>query len=139
MAENGKSAPRDVGAADFPDRGSVGSRAHIRQTLEQARATLAAAHGRLGLSEATLHRAGARAAASDRAVQESLALRAQLRASVTAYVHRLRADAVPPERMVVLVKEAVLEATPPELDLAQGRALVEDAVRWSIDAYYGAG
>ena len=32
----------------------------------------------------------------------------------------------------------VLEATPPELDIAQGRALMEEVVSWCIDAYYGA-
>ena len=138
MAEDGASIPRDVVAADSSERGSVGSRAHVRQTLERAHATLAAARGRLGDSDATLERAGDRTAASERAVQESLALRTQLHASVTAYVRGLKADAIPPERMLALVKSTVLEATPPELDVAQGRALMEDAVRWSIDAYYGA-
>jgi hypothetical protein len=38
----------------------------------------------------------------------------------------------------VLVKSAVREAAPPDLDPYEARELVEDVVRWSIEAYYHA-
>lgn len=43
------------------------------------------------------------------------------------------------ELLIVMTRNGyVLEATPPELDIAQGRALMEEVVSWCIDAYYGA-
>jgi hypothetical protein len=65
-------------------------------------------------------------------------VRDAVRRSVVALAHRLRADAVPPERMLVLVKSAVERTVPPGLDLLARRALVADAVRWSVAAYYAA-
>ena len=72
------------------------------------------------------------AAPADEAVRDAV------RRSVVALAHRLRADAVPPERMLVLVKSAVERTVPPGLDLLARRALVADAVRWSVAAYYAA-
>ena len=57
---------------------------------------------------------------------------------MTAYVRHLKADGLPPERMLVLVKTAFREAAPPELDPVDARALMEDVVRWSVEAYYDA-
>jgi hypothetical protein len=53
-------------------------------------------------------------------------------------VRHLKAEGLPAERMLVLVKTAVREATPPELDVYEARELMEDVVRWSVDAYYHA-
>jgi hypothetical protein len=72
------------------------------------------------------------------AILVSVALRAELRASVTAYVRRLRADGEPPQRMLVLVKETLADAFPSELDPTERRVLQADVIRWSIDAYYQA-
>lgn len=63
-------------------------------------------------------------------------LQAQLRTSVTAYVQRLHTDGMSPEQTVVQVKRTVQEATSAELDPAEARALMEDVVRWTVDAYY---
>ena len=48
----------------------------------------------------------------------------------------LRADAVPPERMLVLVKAAAQRAAPATLDPLERGELVSDAVRWGVAAYY---
>jgi hypothetical protein len=126
-------APDDGGASDV-----VGSRAHIRTTLERARQAIRSARELTANSQSLLTRAASLVGASGRAVQDSVALRAQLRASVTAYVCHLRGDGVPAERMLVLVKSAVREATPPELDVWEACELMEDVVRWSVEAYYDA-
>nr|ASV46937.1 hypothetical protein [uncultured bacterium] len=121
-----------------PERIPLGSRDHIRETVARARAAARVARERTAHSREVLARADAVADASERAVEASLALRAQLRASVTAYVRHLRADGAPPERMLVLVKAAVSESAPPELDPVEAHALMEDVVRWSVEAYYHA-
>ena len=118
--------------------GGLGSRAHIRQTLERARSAIRESRERASTSRSLLARAEALADASGRVLQESLAIRAQLRASVTAYVRHLKDDGIPSERVVVLVKTAVRDAAPPELDAWDARDLMEDVVRWSIEAYYHA-
>jgi hypothetical protein len=110
--------PSRYGAA-----GALGSREHVCETLQRARAP-----GTVG-----------RPASLARGAQDALALRAQLRASVSAYVRHLRDGGVPSERMVIDVKAAVREATPPELDAYEARDLMEDVVRWSVEAYYHVG
>lgn len=52
------------------------------------------------------------------------------------YVRGLAERGVPPERMLVLVKAAVREGTPAELDTHTARALLDAAVRRSIAAFY---
>jgi hypothetical protein len=116
----------------------LGSRAYIAQTLERARATIRASRALKGRSYSLLARAVSLVGASERMVQESDALRAQLRASVAAYARRLKAEGQPPERMLVLVKTAVRDAVPPEFDAVEVRELLEDVVRWSVEAYYDA-
>jgi len=63
-------------------------------------------------------------------------LRESLRDSVADYVSVLRRINVPPERAIVLVKTAVVES-----DLVPDkhhRQVIEEAVRWAVDAYYAA-
>jgi hypothetical protein len=126
------------GTASSPLESGIGSRTHIRQTLDRSRLAIKAARERTRSSSSLLARSEALVGASAILVQASLAIRAELRASVTAYARHLRTDGVPPERMLVLVKSAVREATPAELDAVEARDLMEDVVRWSIDAYYHA-
>lgn len=64
------------------------------------------------------------------------ALRDQLRDSVATYTTVLRGDRVLPERVIVLMKSAVGESD--ALRDQYHRALVEDVVRWAVDAYYAA-
>jgi hypothetical protein len=68
--------------------------------------------------------------------QDGAIPKGEARAAVDAFAARLRADGVPPERMLVLVKAAVRDSAPGVLDQAQLHALTEDVVRWSIEAYY---
>jgi hypothetical protein len=77
-----------------------------------------------------------RASAQSKSLAEATAIRAQLRASLTGYVRRLAAEGLPAERMLVLVKRAVRDALPSQADPDQARLLLEDVVRWSIEAYF---
>ena len=63
--------------------------------------------------------------------------RSQMRAEIQSYVRSLRADGVPPERAIVLLKGAL------QVGLRGGRsdesvadALLHDGVEWCINAYY---
>jgi hypothetical protein len=63
-------------------------------------------------------------------------VRESVRDSVAAYVSVLRRIDVPPERAIVLVKSVVLES-----DLVPDRhhrQVIQEAVRWAVDAYYAA-
>ena len=62
--------------------------------------------------------------------------RREAREAVTEFAARLRADGEPPERVLVVIKAAVRDATPGVLDAMQLHALTDDVVRWSIEAYY---
>ena len=117
---------------------SLRSSAQLRAALERARQTIRESHDRAPHSRSVLARPQALVGASERLRQQALALRAQLQASVTAYARDLRADGVPCEGMLVLVKSTVREATGPELHPAEASELMEDLVRWSIEAYYEA-
>ena len=83
-------------------------------------------------------RADALVRMADAARSQGAAIRAELRPSVIAFVRRLRDDGVPPEAMLVEVKAVLRDALPAELEPRDAQALVDDAVRWSIDAYYDA-
>ena len=116
----------------------LGSCDHVRATLIRARPAICAARARTQTSRTVLARAEALVGASAELVQASLALHAELRASITACVRRLHADGLPAERVLVRVKAAVREAMPSELEPSEARDLMEDAVRWTIEAYYRA-
>ena len=77
-----------------------------------------------------------RASAETRSPAEAAAIRAQLRASFTGYVRQLAGEGLPAERMLVLVKRVVRDALPFRTDPEQARLLIEDVVRWSIEAYF---
>jgi len=69
-----------------------------------------------------------------RAVAQTL--REQLRESVQTYALELRRDDVLPERLIVLMKTAVGESD--AVRDKNHRAVLEDVVRWAVDAYYAA-
>ena len=71
-----------------------------------------------------------------RSTRSSIGLQAELRAAVTSYARQLRSDGVPCERVLVQVKAAVRAATPPDVYAFEMRGLVDDVVRWCVDAYY---
>lgn len=68
--------------------------------------------------------------------KDAVAMRAQLRASLTDYTRRLAADGLPAERVLVMVKAAVRGALPPRGDPDRASELMADVVRWMIAAYY---
>jgi hypothetical protein len=51
---------------------------------------------------------------------------------------RLRRDGEPPERMLVVVKDAARAATPPGVDPPAARHLMAHAVRRAIQSYFAA-
>jgi sulfur carrier protein ThiS len=67
---------------------------------------------------------------------EAARLRESLRESVAAYAAALRKTDIPPERAIVLVKSAVVESD--SYPDKHHRQVVEEAVRWAVDAYYAA-
>lgn len=69
----------------------------------------------------------------DRTSDDHRALRALARAAATAYVRRLKAEGLTPERMLVLVKAATTGHGFPGHG---ARELSDDIVRWSIEAYF---
>jgi hypothetical protein len=121
------------GAAGVP-----GTRAHLQETIERVRRALDASERGQAQTRALFGRAEELAGESGRLVRESAALRSQLRDSATAYARHLHDDGLPSERMLVLVKAAVREATPSQLDPFEARELMDEIVRWSIEAYYAA-
>ena len=70
-------------------------------------------------------------------VAASRDLREQLRHVVTSYVSLLRLDGTPPERVIVQVKTAVESSALP-LEPSRRRQVMEEVVRWAVDAYYAA-
>ena len=139
MAEQQHGVPVVAAGDDGPaQEGALGSRTHVRRTLARAEGAMQLAHERVATSRSPLAWASTLVSGSSSLVQASTALRAELRTSVTAYVRHLRDEGVPPERMLVLVKSTLRESTPADLDALEARALMEDVVRWSVDAYYEA-
>jgi hypothetical protein len=73
--------------------------------------------------------------ARDQTGNDLIALRAMARAAATAYARQLKAEGLPPERMLVLVKEATSYQGFPGFGAQE---LTNDIVRWSIEAYFDA-
>lgn len=67
-------------------------------------------------------------------------LRRGMRQAITSYAEALRADGVPPERAIVLLKSALKDGlgTCNAPGDATAEQLLHDGVDWAIDAYYGA-
>ena len=63
---------------------------------------------------------------------------AQLRTAVSSYARALRGEGAPAERMLILVKTTVVEASVGRFDGDAKRELMDLVVRWSIEAYYHA-
>ncbi len=69
---------------------------------------------------------------------QSLAIRDRLRETVAALAALERAKGVPPEKMLTLLKDMVNDAEAEKLDVSVARLLMDDVVRWGIEAYYAA-
>lgn len=140
MEHQGERTPHEPPptAVGRPAADGLGTRAHVQHTLERARAAVAASGERAQSSEQLIARAELLVGESEALRRHSSAFRAQLRASVSAYVRHLRDAGTPSERMVVLVKGAVRDFAPRDLEATEARALMDDVVRWSIEAYFHA-
>ena len=132
---SGTSMPAAPARADTePDR--------LRRAV--TRAAAAATRARLLCVQNTVvrARAGELLEATEAARRETQASREALREAVRAYASALRADGARPERMLVAVKEAVGADSAPVRagsETADGaRTVMDDAVRWSIEAYFTA-
>lgn len=64
------------------------------------------------------------------------ATRELIRESLERYVQLMKVIGTPPERMLRLVKDAVAEHVPHPEREKETHALLENAVTWSIEAYY---
>ncbi|AHG89774.1 hypothetical protein J421_2237 [Gemmatirosa kalamazoonensis] len=91
--------------------GGIGMRDQISATIARARAAIRLSRERAERSRAIVDVSGFVVEEAQRATDASRRIRAELRESVVAYVRDLRAQGVPSERMLVLVKAAVREAT----------------------------
>lgn len=119
-------------SADPGNGAPVGSPEHLRSTVERAVATMDRAIG-LWLARDPAPWLADHASARRNSTEDVRALRAMVRASATAYARRLRQSGVTPERMVVLVKEAVGQLGSHGLATQE---VTSDLVLWSIEAYF---
>ncbi|AHG91910.1 hypothetical protein J421_4373 [Gemmatirosa kalamazoonensis] len=126
-----------LGAERVPTTGRPApiSSAHLHDTLARFAATMAAtATPPRGTDLRGRARTFIDAAAGRRVPTPTT--RREARDVVAAYAAQLRADGTPPERMLIVLKAAVRDATPGVLDQAQLHALTADVVRWSIEGFY---
>ncbi len=109
------------------------------QLMRRAIRAVAAAHAVVARSyELIAQRSVADVPAGTGGYPDANAQRAVLRATVDDYVGHLRDAGKPPERALVQLKLVLKETPTHELKAAQRDRLVEDIVRWGIEAYYRA-
>ncbi len=76
--------------------------------------------------------------AGDATHAELTTARGHLHDAVGVLAARLRRDGLPPQRMLVVVKDAVRAAAPAGGEALAVRDVMGDAVRWGIAAYFAA-
>lgn len=142
MEDGARLGPHDATSDGAAPGGQPVDATARRATLERARAAIRASVAMQARNAANLGYAAGLAADAARLRERSAAGRAEqaeLRGAMGDYVRRLRADGVPPQSMLVLVKEALRESTPAGLAALEAReALTAEVVRWSVEAYYDA-
>jgi len=149
MSESQQSARRD--GAGFGDSGSDSTSAGLapdarkpavlsHAEVEELRRRAADARERtkelIGQYLRACARMNAALARHREAVSAREDSRAALSASVARYALVLRALGEPPERTLVLIKNAFNEAAPHQDE--DNRAALEDIVKWIVTAYYAA-
>lgn len=131
-------SPNDASARtsrEFPELMPASEREALRERSEQARAAAAEALAHL---TALFLRSRSQFDALARNREGIDATRSMLRESVERYAVLLRTLQTPPERVIRLVKETVAEQIMhPQLHDETG-PLMDEVVKWSIQAYYGA-
>jgi hypothetical protein len=125
-----------------PDRSrsSVDSLAGAASTLlRQAAVIIAESRAQTQRSEIILHQSREHVAWSTMLIEASIALRDELRGTIAALVCAERASGVPPERMLAMLKGLALDAVDASaMTGTDARSLIDDVVRWGIEAYYAA-
>ena len=133
-SSRGESIARSVVAEPSkPGMLSIPEREELRQRVADARMRTKELIALYLASSARLNAALARHREAAGAREDA---RAALSASVARYALLLRALGEPPERTLVLIKNAFSEAAP--LQDEDNRAALEDIVKWIVDAYYAA-
>ena len=112
-------------------RASVGE---VCRTLGAIAVAITRARGESARDEAARARGAPTTGAAHRR-DELARLRAEARAAVTGLVFRLRADDVPLDRVLAIVRSAARDALPGSLMPQEARAITADAARWSAEAY----
>lgn len=75
---------------------------------------------------------------SDCLIGETALVRDRLHDTVWALAGMERAKGVAPEKMLVLLKGLIVDADHDRLSALDARSLMDDVVRWGIEAYYAA-
>ena len=119
-------APVRTGRLSEDERDAL--RARARQARSDAAAAAAVLYASMSAEVARLQ------GASDRQHAALLASRQDLEAATSQFARLLKALDTPPERALTLLKEAVAESVPQHNQ--EGRAIMEDVVRWGVRAFY---
>ena len=73
---------------------------------------------------------------SDQLIGESRLVADRLREAIATFAACERDNGAPPERVIRLVKGIIGDARTDKLDPNDARSLLDDVVRWAIEAYY---
>jgi hypothetical protein len=116
--------------------GSIGAEARRVAVERRQRATMVRrqARGTTGEREALVAVARERSRGHDALISELQENAGRLRDAVREFALSACAEQMPPERMLVALKETVRAAV--GIRGPEAQELMEDVVRWSIDAYY---
>jgi hypothetical protein len=109
-----------------------------RVMLERVVEAMAQTKDLRGRGQHRSHQSREHLAWSDTFFGQSVRVRDELHDKVAALARSQRADGVPPERMVTLLKDLIHDAHADALEWNDARALNDDVVRWGIEAYYAA-
>jgi hypothetical protein len=109
-----------------------------RVLLERVVETIAQTKALRNQSEHLIRRSREHVAWSDTQFGHGIRVRDELRDKVAALARSQRAEGVPPERMVTMLKDLIHDAHADALEWSDARALNDDVVRWGIEAYYAA-
>lgn len=108
-----------------------------RALLSRAVAAIAMAQEQSIRSARLLSRAHERLNWAERMLGEARIIDG-LRDAIAALARSERTKGEPPEKVILLLKRLTVQAGGEQLEPPDARMLVEDVVRWGIDAYYAA-
>jgi hypothetical protein len=109
-----------------------------RALLARVVTTIVAAKERTARGQELIARSHEHLVWSDAFLADAAAHRHALRAVVGKLARLERAQGVPPEKMLVLMKDLLRAANAGTLARDEARALTEDIVLWSIEDYFAA-